>query len=81
MRGGDHDAFAALMALYERQVRAYLAQLTSDGEQARDLAQEVFLPALSLNDAGYILIPTTGCYALTARWATGSWTLTFQGIV
>lgn len=43
VRGGDHDAFAALMALYERQVRTYMAQLTGDGEQARDLAQEVFL--------------------------------------
>lgn len=43
VRGGDHDAFAALMALYERQVRTYLAQLTGDGEQARDLTQEVFL--------------------------------------
>lgn len=40
-----------------------------------------FDPARSLNDSGYILIPATGCYALTARWSTGSWTLTFQGIV
>lgn len=40
-----------------------------------------FDPAQSLNDSGYILIPSTDCYALTASWATGSWTLTFQGIV
>lgn len=43
VRGGDREAFAALMAQHERQVRIYLAQLTGDDEQARDLAQDVFL--------------------------------------
>ena len=43
VRGGDRDAFAALMAAHERQVRVYLAQLVGDDEQARDLAQDVFL--------------------------------------
>ena len=51
------------------------------GPAAPSATESTFDPALSLNDAGYILIPSTGCYALTARWATGSWTLTFQGIV
>lgn len=43
VRGGDRDAFAALMAAHERPVRVYLAQLVGDDEQARDLAQDVFL--------------------------------------
>lgn len=43
VRGGDRDAFATLLAAYERQVRIYLAQLTGDDEQARDLTQDVFL--------------------------------------
>ena len=51
------------------------------GPDAPSVTEFTFDPALSLNDAGYILIPSTGCYALTARWATGNWTLTFQGIV
>lgn len=28
-------------------------------------------------DAGYIFVPTAGCYTLTVSWSTGSWTYTF----
>lgn len=43
VRSGDREAFATLMSMHERQVRIYLAQLTGDDEQARDLTQDVFL--------------------------------------
>ncbi|HEU5438180.1 MAG TPA: sigma-70 family RNA polymerase sigma factor [Ktedonobacterales bacterium] len=42
-RSGDREAFAALMGMHERQVRIFLAQLTGDDEQARDLTQDVFV--------------------------------------
>lgn len=29
--------------------------------------------------AGYILLPATGCYSLTAAWDGGSWTVPFYG--
>lgn len=175
-RGGDADAYARLVASYERQVRIYLARLIGDDVHASDLAQDVFVRAwqhlfelrdparfrgwlfriatnaarswlrrqrllswvslerwhamrgdsqisgplatvdmvdgpasfeerladgsplyfqfgtwgpdvpgttsavISPDDIGYILVPSNGCYSLTARWSTGSWTITFRGL-
>lgn len=36
-----------------------------------------FRQSAGTSDAGYIFIPTAGCYTLTVNWATGSWTYTF----
>lgn len=41
-RGGDDQAFAALVARYERALIRVLARLVRDEELARDLAQETF---------------------------------------
>jgi RNA polymerase sigma-70 factor (ECF subfamily) len=41
-RDGDDDAFAALVARYERKLIRVLARLVRDEELARDLAQETF---------------------------------------
>lgn len=41
-RLGDDDAFAALVARYERKLLRVLARLVQDEELARDLAQETF---------------------------------------
>lgn len=41
-RRGDDDAFAALVARYERKLLRVLTRLVGDPEQARDLAQETF---------------------------------------
>jgi RNA polymerase sigma-70 factor (ECF subfamily) len=41
-RAGDDDAFAALVARYERKLVRVLARLVQDDELARDLAQETF---------------------------------------
>ncbi|MFI5274211.1 MAG: hypothetical protein ACHQ4H_14345, partial [Ktedonobacterales bacterium] len=54
---------------------------TGIGPAAPQSMSVVFNPASSANEAGYIVIPATGCYALTARWASGSWTVAFDGIV
>ncbi len=42
---GDHDAFGALVRLYEPQLHAYLLQMLGDVEAARDVAQETFIAA------------------------------------
>jgi len=42
-RGGDPVAFARLVALHEGMVFNLAARLLGDGEEARDVAQEVFL--------------------------------------
>jgi RNA polymerase sigma-70 factor, ECF subfamily len=42
-RGGDPAAFARLVALHEGMVFNLAARLLGDGEEARDVAQEVFL--------------------------------------
>lgn len=42
-RGGDPAAFARLVALHEGMVFNLSARLLGDGEEARDVAQEVFL--------------------------------------
>lgn len=41
-RAGDRAAFDTLVALHQRPMEIYLAGLTGDDEQARDLAQDVF---------------------------------------
>src|SRR5258708_5162676 len=41
-RGGDDQAFAALVVRYERKLIRVLARLVRDQELARDLAQETF---------------------------------------
>jgi RNA polymerase sigma-70 factor (ECF subfamily) len=41
-RAGDDDAFAALVARYERKLLRVLTRLVHDPELARDLAQETF---------------------------------------
>jgi RNA polymerase sigma-70 factor (ECF subfamily) len=41
-RNGDDDAFARLVARYERKLVRVLARLVRDEEMARDLAQETF---------------------------------------
>jgi RNA polymerase sigma-70 factor (ECF subfamily) len=41
-RGGDDQAFAALVVRYERKLIRVLARLVRDEELARDLAQETF---------------------------------------
>src|SRR5690242_17794177 len=41
-REGDDEAFAVLVARYERKLIAVLARLVHDEELARDLAQETF---------------------------------------
>lgn len=42
VRGGDDEAFAALVGRYERKLVRVLARLVHDEELARDLAQETF---------------------------------------
>lgn len=42
-RGGDGRAFARLVALHEGMVYNLAARLLGDGEEARDLSQDVFL--------------------------------------
>ncbi|HXY40880.1 MAG TPA: sigma-70 family RNA polymerase sigma factor [Vicinamibacteria bacterium] len=42
-RGGDTAAFASLVSLHEHMVFNLAARLLGDGEEARDVAQEVFL--------------------------------------
>jgi RNA polymerase sigma-70 factor (ECF subfamily) len=42
---GDHRAFGALVREYEPRLLAYLVQMLSDPETARDAAQETFLAA------------------------------------
>lgn len=42
-RAGDAEAFARLVALHERMVFSLAARLLGDGEEARDIAQDVFL--------------------------------------
>jgi len=42
-RGGDAGAFASIVALHEGMVFNLAARLLGDGEEARDVAQEVFL--------------------------------------
>jgi RNA polymerase sigma factor (sigma-70 family) len=42
---GDHEAFREVVLRYEGRLCAYLAQMTGDGELARDLAQETFVAA------------------------------------
>ena len=42
-RGGDAEAFARLVALHEGMVFNLAARLLGDAEEARDIAQEVFL--------------------------------------
>jgi RNA polymerase sigma-70 factor (ECF subfamily) len=42
-RGGDHEAFAHLVALHEGMVFNLAARLLGDREEARDVAQDVFL--------------------------------------
>lgn len=42
-RGGDPDAFARLVALHEHMVFNLALRLTGDPEEARDVAQDVFL--------------------------------------
>lgn len=37
----------------------------------------VYQHGAGASDAGYIFIPTAGCYTLTVTWAAGSWTSTF----
>lgn len=44
-RGGDKDAFGALVRRYERRLVRVLLRFVSDYELARDLAQETFLRA------------------------------------
>jgi RNA polymerase sigma-70 factor (ECF subfamily) len=44
-RAGDREAFAELVLLHQRPVRAYLARLLHDSHAADDLAQETFLVA------------------------------------
>lgn len=41
-RSGDRAAFDTLVALHQRPMEIYLAGLIGDGEQARDLTQDVF---------------------------------------
>ncbi|MGE3819964.1 MAG: RNA polymerase sigma factor [Isosphaeraceae bacterium] len=41
-RAGDDEAFATLVARYERKLLRVLGRLVRDGELARDLAQETF---------------------------------------
>lgn len=36
-----------------------------------------FRRSVGTTDAGYIFVPTAGCYTLTVTWSTGSWTYTF----
>ncbi len=45
VRGGDLEAFGALVRRYELGVRAYLAARLDDRHEAEDLAQEVFVTA------------------------------------
>lgn len=44
-RGGDFDAFAALVTGSEAKVYAHLLRLTGNAEDARDLLQETYLSA------------------------------------
>jgi RNA polymerase sigma-70 factor, ECF subfamily len=44
-RGGDRDAFAAVVERYQQALGSYLWRLTRDRELAADLAQETFLRA------------------------------------
>ena len=44
-RGGSHDAFEALVHLYEKKVFALTSRLCGDPEDAREAAQEAFLAA------------------------------------
>jgi len=50
VRGGDDQAFAALVARYERKLIRVLARLVHDEELARDLAQETFWKVYSRLD-------------------------------
>lgn len=43
--GGDHEAFAQLVEIYEDKVYNLCLRMCSDREDARDLAQEAFLKA------------------------------------
>lgn len=42
-RGGAHAAFAVLVKRHERRVLGYLKRSLDDGEEARDVAQDVFV--------------------------------------
>lgn len=44
-QGGSTEAFTEIVARYSGPIRAYLARLLDDDEQARDLTQEVFVQA------------------------------------
>ena len=44
-RRGDQDAFAALMARYERQIYAVTVRMLGDADDAADIAQETFVRA------------------------------------
>ena len=46
LKAGDADAFDTLVRRYSNDIYALLFRLTSDAEEARDLAQETFLRAL-----------------------------------
>lgn len=58
VRGGDREAFAALVDRHKDAVVNYLARLTGDRDRAEDLAQESFLrlwrSAASYAELGYL---------------------------
>src|SRR3989442_3070556 len=46
-RNGDHEAFAALIARYQRMIHALTFRMTGSMADAEDLAQETFCQAYS----------------------------------
>ena len=60
-RRGDQDAFAALMARYERQIFAVTVRMLGDADDAADIAQETFVRA-------YRALGTTGADLQFAAW-------------
>ncbi len=44
-RGGDKEAFAQLMRLYERQIYNYTCRMLGSEEEAEDLTQDIFVAA------------------------------------
>ncbi len=58
---GDMEAFAGLVQQYQSAIVSYLFRLTSDLEQARDLAQDTFIQA-------YKGLPASGCTISFRSW-------------